>query len=137
MLEVGIKAPDFTLPDINEKMVSLADFRGKKVVLWFFPKANTPGWTVEGKGFRAEFKKFKEKNYVIQEFQYPLLCDEEKNILKAYHAWGIKKLYGREYEGIKRISYLIDEEGKILKAYEKVKTKSHAQDVLADIDELD
>ena len=78
-------------------------------------------------------KKFSEK----QEFQYPLLCDEEKSVLKAYHAWGKKKLYGREYEGIKRISYLIDEEGNILKTYEKVKTKIHAQDILKDIDELD
>jgi peroxiredoxin Q/BCP len=80
----------------------------------------------------AKQKKFAEK----QEFQYPLLCDEQKDILKAYYAWGKKKLYGREYEGIKRISYLIDEAGIILKAYEKVKTKSHAQDVLKDIDEL-
>jgi peroxiredoxin Q/BCP len=105
---------------------------------------------VEGKGFRDEFKKFEESNYAIigmsadpptkqkkfaekQEFQYPLLCDEEKNVLKAYHAWGKKKLYGREYEGIKRISYLIDEEGNILRTYEKVKTKSHAQDILKDI----
>lgn len=77
-------------------------------------------------------KKFAEK----QDFQYSLLCDEKKDILKAYYAWGKKKLYGREYEGIKRISYLIDEEGKILKAYEKVKTKSHAQDVLKDIEEM-
>jgi len=81
----------------------------------------------------AKQKKFAEK----QKFQYPLLCDEEKNIHKAYHAWGIKKLYGREYEGIKRISYLFDENGKILKAYEKVKTKSHARDVLEDINKLD
>ena len=80
----------------------------------------------------AKQKKFAEK----QDFQYPLLCDEGKDILKAYYAWGKKKLYGREYEGIKRISYLIDEEGKILKAYEKVKAKSHAQDVLKDIDEM-
>ena len=80
----------------------------------------------------AKQKKFAEK----QEFQYPLLCDEEKNVLKSYYAWGKKKLYGREYEGIKRISYLIDEKGIIQKAYEKVKTKSHAQDVLNDIDEL-
>lgn len=80
----------------------------------------------------AKQKKFAEK----QDFQYPLLCDEQKDILKVYHAWGKKKLYGREYEGIKRISYLIDEEGIISKAYEKVKTKSHAQDVLKDIDEL-
>jgi len=106
---------------------------------------------VEGKGFRDEFKKFKAKNYTIigmsadpptkqkkfaekQEFQYPLLCDEEKNVLRAYHAWGKKKLYGREYEGIKRISYLIDEKGFISKVYEKVKTKSHAQDILNDIE---
>ncbi len=153
MLEIGTKAPDFTLPDINENLVSLNDFKGQKVMLWFFPKANTPGWTVEGKGFRDEFKKFQENNYIIigmsadspakqkkfaekQDFQYPLLCDEQKDILKAYHAWGKKKLYGREYEGIKRISYLINEAGIILKAYEKVKTKSHAQDVLKDIDEL-
>ena len=81
----------------------------------------------------AKQKKFAEK----QEFQYPLLSDEEKNVLKSYYAWGKKKLYGREYEGIKRISYLIDEKGIIQKAYEKVKTKSHAQDVLSDIEELD
>lgn len=74
-------------------------------------------------------KMFAEK----QEFQYQLLCDEEKSVLKAYHAWGKKKLYGREYEGIKRISYLIDEEGNILKTYDKVKTKTHAQDILKDI----
>jgi peroxiredoxin Q/BCP len=80
----------------------------------------------------AKQKKFAEK----QEFQYPLLCDEEKSVLKTYHAWGKKKLYGREYEGIKRISYLIDEKGIILKAYEKVKTKTHAEDVLKDIEGL-
>ena len=65
MLEIGTKAPDFTLPDINENLVSLKDFKGQKVMLWFFPKANTPGWTVEGKGFRDEFKKFQENNYII------------------------------------------------------------------------
>jgi len=79
----------------------------------------------------ARQKKFSEK----QEFQYTMLCNEGKDVLKAYHSWGKKKLYGREYEGIKRISYLIDEEGIILKAYEKVKNKSHAQDVLKYIDE--
>ena len=153
MLDIGTKAPEFILPDINKNMVSLNEFRGKKVVLWFFPKANTPGWTVEGKGFREEFKNFKENNYEIigmsadspakqkkfaetQGFQYPMLCDEQRDVLKKYYAWGKKKLYGREYEPQKRISYLIDEEGKILKAYEKVKTKTHAKDVLNDIDEL-
>jgi len=108
----------------------------------------------EKAGWFKEFKKFKEKNYIIigmsadspvkqknfaekYGFQYPLLSDESKEVLKAYHAWGIKKLYGREYEGIMRISYLIDENGKILKAYSKVKTKSHAEDVLSDIENLD
>ncbi len=80
----------------------------------------------------AKQKKFAEK----QEFQYPLLCDEGKNVLKAYHAWGKKKLYGREYEGIKRVSYLIDADGIIQKVYEKVKTKTHAQDVLKDINDF-
>jgi peroxiredoxin Q/BCP len=80
----------------------------------------------------AKQKKFAEKNG----FQYPLLCDESKEVLKVYHAWGTKKMYGREYEGIKRVSYLIDEESKIIKSYSKVKTKSHAEDVLADIKTL-
>lgn len=75
-------------------------------------------------------KKFAEKHG----FQFPVLCDESKDVLKAYHAWGPKKLYGREYEGIYRISYLIDEEGKIEKAFPKVKTKTHAVDVLQELD---
>ncbi len=77
----------------------------------------------------ARQKKFAEKH----KFPFPLLCDESKKILKAYHAWGPKKLYGREYEGIYRISYLIDENGVIEKAYPKVKTKSHALDILSDL----
>ena len=120
------------------------------MVLWFFPKASTPGWIIEGNGFRAEFQKFKEKNIQIigcsadapnkqkkfcdkQEFQYPLLCDESHEMLKTYGVWGKKKFMGREYEGIFRYSYLIDEKGMIEKAYEKVKPKEHAQEVLADI----
>jgi peroxiredoxin Q/BCP len=79
----------------------------------------------------ARQKKFAEKNG----FQFPLLCDETKETLKAYHAWGLKKFMGREYEGIHRISYLIDETGKILKAYPKVKTKTHAREVLADLED--
>lgn len=103
---------------------------------------------MEGQGFRDEFRQFEEKNITVlgmsadpparqkkfvekNDFQYPLLCDEGKDTLRAYHAWGPKKMAGREYEGIYRISYLIDESGKIEKAYPKVKTKSHAVDVLA------
>ena len=150
MLEVGQKAPDFSLPDQNGNDVSLSDFSGKKVVLWFFPKASTPGWTIEGQGFRDELKNFKKKNVVVlgmsadsikrqknfcdkESFDFPILSDENKTILKDYGAWGIKKMYGREYEGIYRYTYVIDEKGIIEKAYEKVSVKTHAKDVLAEL----
>ena len=150
MLDVGVKAPDFTLPDGDGTEISLDNFRGKKVVLWFFPKANTPGWTTEGQGFRDELHKFEEKNAVIigmsadspnkqkkfcekQSFEFPMLCDESKDTLQAYGVWGKKKFMGREYEGIFRNTYIIDEKGIIEKAYKKVDVKSHAQDILADL----
>ena len=150
MLDVGEKAPSFTLPDGDGTKISLDNFRGKKVVLWFFPKANTPGWTTEGQGFRDELQKFEEKNVVIigmsadspnkqkmfcekQGFEFPMLCDESKDILQAYGVWGKKKFMGREYEGIFRNTFVIDEKGIIEKAYKKVNVKSHAQDILADL----
>ena len=151
MLNIGDKAPEFTLLDGDENTVSLSDFKGQKVVLWFFPRASTPGWTNEGQGFRDEFQKFKDKNIVVlgmsadstkkqksfcekQSFPFPLLSDGEINVLKAYHAWGLKKMYGREYEGIFRITYVIDEDGNIINAYSKVSVKTHALDVLQDLD---
>ena len=150
MLEVGQKAPDFILPDQNGNDISLSDFSGNKVVLWFFPKASTPGWTIEGQGFRDELKNFKKKNVVVlgmsadsikrqknfcdkESFDFPILSDENKTILKDYGAWGIKKMYGREYEGIYRYTYVIDEKGIIEKAYEKVSVRTHAKDVLAEL----
>ena len=150
MLDIGVKAPDFTLPDGDGTEISLDKFRGKKVVLWFFPKANTPGWTTEGQGFRDELHKFEERNVVIigmsadspnkqkkfcekQSFEFPMLCDESKETLQAYGVWGKKKFMGREYEGIFRNTYIIDEKGIIEKAYKKVDVKSHAQDILADL----
>ena len=150
MLQIGDKAPDFILPDANNNSVSLSEFKGRKVVLWFFPKANTPGWIVEGKGFRDEFQKFEEKNIQIigcsadppkkqkkfcdnQGFHYPLLSDESHATLKAYGVWGKKKFMGREYMGLSRITYVIDEKGIIRKVYEKVKVKSHSRDLLEDI----
>ena len=150
MLTIGVKAPDFTLKDADENKVSLKDFSGKKVVLWFFPKASTPGWIIEGRGFRDEFQKFEEKNIQIigcsadttikqkkfcdkQNFQYPVLCDESHEMLKAYGVWGKKKFMGREYMGISRITYIIDEQGIIVRVYEKVKTNSHAKDILSDL----
>ena len=150
MLNVGDKAPGFTLPNQDGESVSLNDFSGQKVVLWFFPKASTSGWTIEGQGFRDEFQKFKEKNIAIigmsadsvqkqknfcdkQSFEYPILSDENKEVLKSYDAWGVKKMYGREYEGIYRSTYIINEVGKIEKVFSKVTTKTHAKDVLAEL----
>ena len=150
MLEIGEKAPDFTLEDQDGKPVSLTDFLGKKVLVWFYPKASTPGWTVQGQGLRDEFENYKEKNTIIigmsgdsvkkqknfcekQSFPFSLLSDPGKSVINQYKALGIKKMYGREYEGIFRISYLINEKGFIEKIYSKVKVKEHAQEVLADI----
>ena len=149
MLKVGDKAPDFTLQNHDENSVSLSDYKNKKVVLWFYPKANTPGWTIEGKGFRDEFQKFEEKNVQIlgcsadppakqkkfaekRGFPYLLLSDESRDMLKAYGVWGKKKFMGREYMGISRVTYIIDENGVIEKVYEKVSVKSHARDILND-----
>ena len=150
MLKKGTKAPDFNLQDQDDNSVSLSDFEGQKVLLWFYPKASTPGWTVEGQKLRDEFQNFKKKNTVIlgmsadsvkaqknfcekQEFMYLLLSDPDKTTIRSYEAIGMKKMYGREYEGIFRYSYLIDENGIIEKAYEKVKPKEHAQEVLNDL----
>ena len=151
MLEKGTSAPDFKLDDQDGNSVSLADFKGKKILLWFYPKASTPGCTIEGQEFRDEFQKFQEKNTVIlgmsadsvksqknfcekQNFPFPLVSDPEKTTIRKYEAIGLKKMYGREYEGIFRISYLIDENGLIQKTYGKVKPKEHAKEVLKDLD---
>ena len=150
MLKEGIKAPNFSLEDQNGNLVKLKDFEGKKILLWFYPKASTPGWTIEGQRLRDEFQNFKQANTVIlgmsadtvksqnnfcnkQNFPFQLLSDTEKTTIRAYEAIGMKKMYGREYEGIFRISYLIDEKGIIEKVYSKVKPKEHASEVLKDI----
>ena len=151
MLEKGTSAPDFKLDDQDGNPVSLSDFKGKKILLWFYPKASTPGCTIEGQEFRDEFTKFQEKNTVIlgmsadsvksqknfcekQSFPFSLVSDPEKTTIRKYEAIGLKKMYGREYEGIFRISYLIDENGLIQKTYGKVKPKEHAKEVLEDLD---
>ena len=150
MLKIGDKAPDFNLPDENGNLISLKNFVGKKIVLWFYPKANTPGWILEGKGFRDEFNNFENKNVQIlgcsadppskqkkfinkQKLQYPLLSDEKHSMLEAYGVWGKKKFMGREYMGISRMTMIINENGEIEKIYEKVNTLSHAQDIIKDL----
>ena len=150
MLKKGTKAPDFNLQDQDDNSVSLSDFEGQKVLLWFYPKASTPGWTVEGQKLRDEFQNFKKKNTVIlgmsadsvkaqknfcekQGFKYLLLSDPDKTTIRSYEAIGMKKMYGREYEGIYRYTYVIDDKGMIEKAYDKVSVKTHAQDILAEL----
>ena len=150
MLKIGDRAPEFTLSDQDENIVSLSDFNGKIIVLWFYPKASTPGWIIEGKGFRDEFDKFKEKNVQIigcsadpphkqkkfcekQGFLYPLLSDEQHSMLENYKVWGKKKFMGREYMGINRVTYIIDSSGLVEKVYDKVSTKTHALDILHDL----
>ena len=151
MLLEGTKAPDFTLEDQDGNSISLSDFAGQNVLLWFYPKASTPGWTTEGQELRDEFQNFQDKNTIIigmsadsvksqknfcekQNFPFSLLSDPDKSTIRKYDAIGMKKMYGREYEGIFRISYLISKDGIIQKAYEKVKPKDHAKEVLKDLD---
>ena len=141
MLAVGSEAPDFTVKDHNNIPVTLSNSRGNKIVLWFYPKADTPGCTVEGKGFRDEFKKFEEKNIIIYgvsldgvednrafaekfSFPYPLLCDVDREIALAY---GAVKSKDDQYAA--RISYVIDADGKIAEAIESVDTQNHATDL--------
>ena len=150
MLSIGSNAPEFQLSDQDGNTVNIKDFEGQKVLLWFYPKASTPGWTIEGQRLRDEFQNFKQANTAVlgmsadtvksqnnfcnkQNFPFQLLSDTEKTTIRAYEAIGMKKMYGREYEGIFRISYLIDEKGIIEKVYSKVKPKEHASEVLKDI----
>ena len=141
MLEKGTKAPSFSVKDHNGNTVSLSDFAGKKIVLWFYPKADTPGCTIEGKGFRDDYEKFTEKNTVILgvsldneidnkafaekfNFPYPLLCDVNHEIALAY-----KAVKGPQDEYASRISYVIDASGNILEAISQVDTKTHSGDL--------
>ena len=150
MLKIGQKAPEFSLPNQDDIVISLKDFKGQKLLIWFFPKASTSGCTKEGIGFNEFIKHFNKQNISIlgvskdsvkaqknfctkNEFKFDILSDTELSVLKKYKAWGLKKMYGREYEGILRISYLIDENGMIEQAYSKVKTATHASDVLKSI----
>ncbi|MGA9363899.1 MAG: thioredoxin-dependent thiol peroxidase [Bacteroidota bacterium] len=147
MLKAGDKAPSFTLPSSDGSEVSLSDFKGKKVVLYFYPKDDTPGCTTEACSFRDDLSAFKRKGAVVlgvsvdgieshQKFaekyslSFPLLSDEGKKVVKAYGVWKEKNLYGRKYMGTERTTFLIDKEGKIAHVFPKVKVDEHAKDVL-------
>ena len=148
MLEVGTKAPDFTLSDKDGNAVSLSDFRGKKVILYFYPKDNTPGCSRQAQGFAALNAELEGKNAVVigiskdsaashqkfaQKYDLPflLLSDPELQAIQAYGVWQEKKLYGKVSMGVVRSTYVIDENGVIEKAMPKVKPDSNAADVLA------
>ena len=147
MLKIGTEAPDFTLPDQNGTMHKLSDYRGKKVILYFYPKDNTSGCTKEACGFAERYPQFQEKDAVIlvvskdsvashkkfeQNYQLPftLLSDENKEVLQKYEVWKEKNMYGRKTMGVVRSTYLIDENGIIVKAMEKVKAADNPQQML-------
>ena len=150
LLEQGTKAPDFTLPDKDGKNVSLSDFLGKKVVLYFYPKDNTPGCTRQACAFAAAYNGFKEKNVEVigiskdsmashvkfaEKYNLPfiLLSDGELEVIKAYGVWQEKKLYGKVSMGIVRTTYIIDENGFVEKVMPKVKPDTNAQEILAEL----
>lgn len=153
MLKENTIAPDFKLLNQDGKEISLSDFKGEKILLYFYPKDDTPGCTKEAcnfRDFRLELEakglkvigiskdSVKSHKKFVEKYGLPftLLSDESTETIKKYKAWGKKKMMGKEYEGTLRISYLIDEKGKILKAYEKVDTEKHASEVLSDLQNL-
>jgi thioredoxin-dependent peroxiredoxin len=148
MLEVGERAPDFTLPADDGRKVSLKSFRGKKVVLYFYPKDDTTGCTKEACSFRDNLGRVTSKSAVVlgvsrddtkshvkfkdkYHLNFPLLSDDDGQVTTAYDVWKRKNLYGREYFGIERSTFLIDEAGSIAKIWRKVKVEGHTDEVLA------
>ena len=152
MLEVGAKAPEFTLPDKDGNPVSLSDFLGRKVVLYFYPKDNTPGCTKQACAFAAAYEGFKAKNVAVigvsrdsvashQKFAarydlpFILLSDPELQAIQAYGVWQEKKLYGKVSMGVVRSTYLIDEQGVIARVMPKVKPDTNAAEILAALEQ--
>lgn len=150
MLDTGIKAPDFTLPDQNGEMRSLSDYAGKKVILYFYPKDNTPGCTRQACGFSELRPQFEEKGAVIlgvsrdsvashkrfeekQGLSFTLLSDPELKVIRAYDVWKEKKNYGKVSMGVVRTTYLIDEKGMIVKAFDKVKAAENPAQMLEEL----
>ncbi len=151
--DVGTPAPAFKLKNAEGKIVKLADFKGKRIVLYFYPKDDTPGCTKEACGFQADLEPLNAKNTVVigisadselshQKFAgkygltFPLLADSDHAVAEAYGVWQEKNNYGKKYWGIKRTTFIIDEKGKIAHVFKKVDTARHSQDVLAVLEKL-
>lgn len=147
MLEIGTKAPDFSLPDQNGEIHSLEEYKGKKVILYFYPRDNTAGCTTQACGFAERYPQFLEKNAVVlgvskdsvashkkfeekYELPFTLLSDTELSCIQAYDVWKEKKLYGKTYMGVTRSTYIIDEDGIIIKTFEKASPANNATDIL-------
>jgi peroxiredoxin Q/BCP len=154
IISAGEPAPDFTLADEEGRLHSLSDYGGKPVVLYFYPKDDTPGCTKEACGFRDDYSAYEKAGVVIlgvspdtskshtkfitkYELPFTLLADPEHDVLKLYGVWGLKKSFGREYEGVFRTTFLIGEDGKIMKVFKKVKPAVHSAEILAALDEID
>ncbi|MEG8945889.1 thioredoxin-dependent thiol peroxidase [Rosettibacter firmus] len=147
MLEVGKKAPSFSLPDSNGKKVSLKDFLGQKLILYFYPKDMTSGCTKEACDFRDNFPNFEKLNVqvigispdsvashkkFVEKYNLPfiLLSDEKKEVVQKYGVWKEKSLYGKKYMGVERTTFIIDENGKIMHIFPKVKVNGHVEEIL-------
>ena len=150
ILEIGAVAPEFKGLNQNGEEISLSMFKGKKVILYFYPKDNTPGCTAESCNLSDNYNMWLEKGYEVIgvspdsvashkkfadkfDFKFNLLADTEKETLEAYGAWGEKSMYGKKYMGVLRTTYVIDEEGKIENVFAKVKTKDHTNQILSTI----
>lgn len=153
LLKVGAKAPAFSLKNTEGNTVKLSDFKGKTVVLYFYPKDMTPGCTTEACGFRDDYAPLRQRGVEVlgvsgddpashQKFTekyslpFPLLSDPTHEMMEKYGAWGEKSMYGRKFMGVLRITYIIDGEGKIAHVFGKVKTDTHSKDVIAAIDAM-
>jgi len=146
-LKVGDKVPNFTSIDQDGNTIQFNDYQGKKLVVFFYPKASTPGCTVEACNLRDNFELLKEKGFELlgvsadnqkrqtnfrnkYNFPFPLIADENKEVINTFGVWGLKKFMGREYDGIHRKTFLIDEKGFVTRVIDKVKTISHASQIL-------
>ena len=146
-LEINKQAPEFELSDQDGELHKLSDYRGKRLVLYFYPKDDTPGCTAEACSFRDNYSVFKQNDIVIlgvsadsaeshakfqEKYQlpFPLLSDPDHKVSEMYGVWRLKKYMGREYYGINRTTFLIDEEGNLVKIYDKVKPAEHAQEIM-------
>ncbi len=151
-LKEGDKVPDFQAQDQDGNIIKLSDYKGKKLVVFFYPKASTPGCTAQACNLRDNYKELQDAGYAIlgisadsqkkqttfkekYEFPFPLLADEDKKVIEAFGVWGPKKFMGKEYEGINRTTFLIDENGVVERVISKVKTKDHAAQILEEVTE--